>query len=1042
MAAGLSSPTSLEIAPDGRVFVCQQDGTIRIIKNNALLGSPFATLAVDATGERGLLGVALDPGFANNQYVYVYYTARLPTSHNRLSRLTANGDTAVAGSEVILLELPDVGSAIWHMGGAIHFGIDQTIFLSIGDYQNPASAQSLNVLTGKILRLNKDGTIPADNPFYTQASGINRAIWAMGLRNPFTTAVQPGTGRFYINDVGETSWEEINSGSPGANFGWPLTEGDFDQATYPDFTRPIYSYPDWTSACAITGGAFYNPATTQFPAQYVGKYFFQDFCAGTIQVLDPVTLAVTNFSEGASYPTDLRIAPDGSLYYLARGAATGGQAVGLGSVHKIQYVLSTPPTVTLQPQNQFVYLGQSATFTVSAIGTPPLSYQWQRNGANITGATSSSYTISSTAPGDNGVLFRCVVNNAYGTATSSNALLTVTNNRPPVATITAPVTGSRYNAGDTIAFAGYGTDSETGALPATNLTWQIDFQHDQHAHPFYPPTSGITNGTFTIPTTGETSTNVFYRIYLTVRDPVGFTHTATRDILPNTASILLNTSPAGLQIQLDGQPHATPLNVGGVVGITRSLGTFVQVTNGITYTFDHWSDGGGATHSISFPPTNTTYTAFYRVVVASNDLVGWYKFDEGSGSSVADSSPSANHGSLQNGPGWTTGKLGSALSFDGINDFVSLGTPLSSWLGGSASLTAWIRTTQVGDNTVWLAPGLTGVEQATALNDVFWGWLDASGRIGISAGNGTAAKSTQPVNNGQWHHVGLTRDASSGEVKVYVDGLLNSTAISDTGIKTTSFASLGRIEDTAGTPAYFAGSMDDVRLYASVLGSADIQAIANTAPLVNAGTNRTIALPASANLAGTVSDDGLPNPPAAVTVTWRKVTGPGTVTFGNPNTTNTTAGFNLPGVYVLSLTASDGALSSSNVVTVTVNDTYSAWAIRYGVGDELADDDGDTLSNLLEYGLGLNPTVPDHSVGPKAALEANHLILTYTRVKAATDLTFTLEASSNIMGAWSSSGVSSQIISEDATRQTIKATDAASTSGTASRFLRLKVTRQ
>ena len=105
-------------------------------------------------------------------------------------------------------------------------------------------------------------------------------------------------------------------------------------------------------------------------------------------------------------------------------------------------------------------------------------------------------------------------------------------------------------------------------------------------------------------------------------DFVGFTHTATRDIFPDTASILLTTSPAGLQIQLDGQPHATPLNVGGVVGMARSLGAFTQVTNGITYTFDHWSDGGGATHSISFPPTNTSYTAFYRVVVASNDR-GW-----------------------------------------------------------------------------------------------------------------------------------------------------------------------------------------------------------------------------------------------------------------------------------------------------------------------------------------------------------------------------------------------------------------------------------
>src|SRR6476469_8186680 len=122
IAGGLSSPTAMEIAPDGRIFVCLQGGQLRVIKNGSLLTTPFLTVAVDSSGERGLLGVAFDPAFATNQYVYVYYTATSPTIHNRVSRFTANGDVAVPGSEVVILDLDPLSSATNHNGGAMHFG--------------------------------------------------------------------------------------------------------------------------------------------------------------------------------------------------------------------------------------------------------------------------------------------------------------------------------------------------------------------------------------------------------------------------------------------------------------------------------------------------------------------------------------------------------------------------------------------------------------------------------------------------------------------------------------------------------------------------------------------------------------------------------------------------------------------------------------------------------------------------------------------------------------------------------------------------------
>ncbi len=281
-AGGLSNPTAMAFAPDGRLFVTQQGGALRVIKNGSLLATPFLTVTVDSAGERGLLGVAFDPAFATNQFVYVYYTATTPSTHNRISRFTANGDVAVAGSEVVILELNNLSTATNHNGGAIHFGSDDKLYVGVGENANSANSQSLSNLLGKMLRINADGTIPTDNPFYNTANGVNRAIWATGLRNPFTFAFQPGTGRLFINDVGQNTWEEINDGISGANYGWPDTEG---ATSDPRFQSPRYAYDHSGGPCAITGGAFYSPAI-QFPSGYAQDYFFADYCAGWIHKLD------------------------------------------------------------------------------------------------------------------------------------------------------------------------------------------------------------------------------------------------------------------------------------------------------------------------------------------------------------------------------------------------------------------------------------------------------------------------------------------------------------------------------------------------------------------------------------------------------------------------------------------------------------------------------------------------------------------------------------------------------------------------------------
>src|SRR5437773_11006518 len=260
---------------------------MRVIKTGSLLSTPFVSLTVDSSGERGLLGIAFDPNFATNHYLYGYYTVATSPIHNRVSRFTAAGNTAAPGSEIVILNLDSLSSATNHNGGAIHFGPDGRLYIGVGENANGSDSQTLSNLLGKMLRINADGTIPTDNPFYNSAAGSNRAIWALRLRNPFTFAFQPGTGRLFINGVGQSTWEEINDGIAGSNYGWPTTEGPTSD---PNFRSPLFAYghgSSSTTGCAIVGGDFYNPSVVQFPASYVGKYFFADLCTGWIRLFDP-----------------------------------------------------------------------------------------------------------------------------------------------------------------------------------------------------------------------------------------------------------------------------------------------------------------------------------------------------------------------------------------------------------------------------------------------------------------------------------------------------------------------------------------------------------------------------------------------------------------------------------------------------------------------------------------------------------------------------------------------------------------------------------
>ena len=200
----------------------------------------------------------------------------------------------------------------------------------------------------------------------------------------------------FINDVGQNTWEEINDGIAGSNYGWPTCEG-FCNPPNPSFRDPIFAYMNDGSTCAITGGAFYNPQINQFPANFVGNYFFADFCGGWIRRLDPANgNAVSDFATGISLPVDLQVSADGFLYYLARGN---------GSVNRIGFAAAgdnIAPTVSITNPANGAIVARKANVTITATASDNVGVtrvDFLVNGALQCSDTTAPYSCVWRVPG-------------------------------------------------------------------------------------------------------------------------------------------------------------------------------------------------------------------------------------------------------------------------------------------------------------------------------------------------------------------------------------------------------------------------------------------------------------------------------------------------------------------------------------------------------------------------------------------------------------------------------------------------------------------
>jgi hypothetical protein len=270
-----------------------------------------------------------------------------------------------------------------------------------------------------------------------------------------------------------------------------------------------------------------------------------------------------------------------------------------------------PTAIGQQPAPVTVPVGAPATFGVEATGAS-LTYQWQRNGLDIPGATESIYTIPAVTTADLGAEFRVVVSGAGGTVTSAAAPLVITQNGAPTAVIVAPATTLLYKAGQAVKFRGAATDPQDGKLKASAFSWRVDFHHDDHLHPFLQDTPGKKGGSFRVPREGETSANVWYRVHLTVTDSSGLSTTTFRDVFPRTVNVTINASHPGLSVNLDGPPVLTPHTFEAVVGMRRTISAdAAQVVDGVSYAFKNWNKSRKAEFVYTVPARDDALLVTY-----------------------------------------------------------------------------------------------------------------------------------------------------------------------------------------------------------------------------------------------------------------------------------------------------------------------------------------------------------------------------------------------------------------------------------------------
>ena len=670
VVAGLEYPTTFASLPDGRLLIAEKAGAVRLFKNGVLQPLPFIDLRgrVNSHHDRGLLGLAVDPAFATNGFVYLLYTYDDDATDDsgpktaRLARYTAVGDSASPASELVLLgttvgnscnDFPVGADCIpadsaSHTVGSLRFAPDGTLFVTSGDGarfdtvdDDALRAQSLDSLAGKVLHITRSGEGVAFNPFWNGDPRANRSkVWALGLRNPYRFSLRPGTSIPYLGDVGWGTYEEINVALPGANLGWPCYEGLFRQHGYepkpvcqalyargPGAVRPPLYVWDHGVGQTATGGAFYTG--TAYPETWQGAYFFGDYSQQWIRSLrvdandQLVPDSVTLFASGVGGLVELGVGPDSNLFFVD---------ILAGELRRIRHTVDNTPPVAVASatprQGMPPLLVRFSSAGSSDADGDALQYRWDfGDGSPVSVLPNPEHTYATAGAH----VARLTVSDGRGGSHSATVSLSV-GNLAPVPAILSPSATFRFKVGDVVAYSGSASDAEDGPIPEERLTWTVTLRHCAagtcHSHP-YATSTGAT-GSFTIPDHGD---EVHFELQLTATDSAGLTGSRRITLHPQLVQVTLQTSPPGLELVFDGTSATAPLVRPVIVGSTHTL--FAPSPQGV-FEFRQWSDGGAAQHVIQVGSSDTSHTAFFESAAPAECPQGQYRTEYFSNRDLAD----------------------------------------------------------------------------------------------------------------------------------------------------------------------------------------------------------------------------------------------------------------------------------------------------------------------------------------------------------------------------------------------------------------------
>ncbi len=663
LISGLTGATGIAFAPDGRAFVIEKAGKLKVAQPGASTATQILDISnhVNDYGDRGLLGVAVDKDFASNGYVYLLYTYDVSpltpdSSSPMVSRLVriqiaANGTVAnPAAPETVLLGnyvsgpcpqasntldcIPSDGSS--HSIGSVRVAPDGTLYVGSGDAADFNIADPLSYRTydeasfaGKILHVDRNGRGLPGHAFCPANANLDQVctkLHAKGFRNPFRFTIRPNGG-LMVGDVGWNTYEEVDLiDSAGGNYGWPCYEAAHRTPTHSATSQCAAEYakegtpsadtpPNWeygrTLGSAVVGGPTYTG--DQYPNGYRNSIFVGDYTGNFLKRLvvdgqDRVT-SVQDFASNW-IGTALELHPNGDLVSVNFGTGAPGD----GFVERIVYTSGNgAPTAQLSANPTAGAAPLTVNFSAAGSSDPngdTLSYAWDfGDGATATGAT-AQYTY--TQPGS--FTAKLTVSDGRGLDDVKTVQITPGGDAPTVS-IQAPTTGFLYRDGDTIQLRGTATDAQDGTLSGSSLQWLVRLHHSTHIHPI-----ATLSGTQTsFQALRDHDADSYYEVTLIAQDSSGLTASRSVEIRPQTIGLQLQSTPAGAPLSYGGRAYTAPSAITTTIGYDTTVSAAERfIANGRTYVFDDWSDNGARVHDVRVLDTPMTLRANYLEDLASS----------------------------------------------------------------------------------------------------------------------------------------------------------------------------------------------------------------------------------------------------------------------------------------------------------------------------------------------------------------------------------------------------------------------------------------